>query len=277
MTRQISSREWELLSAYLDGELTYRERSRLEEKLEVRVELRAALDELRQTTTILRSQPTVRAPRNFTLTPQMVGLHRTVRSNAQLFPVMRLTAVLASMFFVFALLGDLFWVSPLTTAPMFMEEPVTQMARIEEEILPGVGSEDVVEKALEKEGLADLEVAEAEQALDVAAVPAERAPAIEMPAAEAEGYPLPTEKATIAEAPPATLAYAEPTTLPTEVPPIPLEEEVVLTDESLEPQLVQVQEISRNLRVLRILEVILAIMGVTTGLVAFYLRPKRKV
>lgn len=276
MTRQISSREWELLSAYLDGELTYRERSRLEEKLEVRAELRAALDELRHTRTVLRSQPTVRAPRNFTLTPQMVGLHPTVRSNVQLFPVMRLTAVLASMLFVFVLLGDLFWMSQRSAAPMFMEEPVTQMPRIEEEILPGVGSEDVVEKAVEKEGLAELEIGEADQALDVAAVPMERAPAIEMPAAEAEGYPLPTEKASIAAAPPATLAYAEPTTLPTEVPPIPLEEEVVSADESLEPRLVQVQETSRNRSVLRVLEVVLAIMGVTAGFTAFYLRPKRK-
>ena len=74
MTKNISMREWEALSAYLDGQLPAKERTRLETQLNQAPELRSALEDLRRTRSVLRSQPKVRAPRNFTLTPEMAGL-----------------------------------------------------------------------------------------------------------------------------------------------------------------------------------------------------------
>jgi hypothetical protein len=105
MTTKISPRDGELLSAYLDGQLAPRERAHLESRLQGDHQLRIALGELRRTRTILRSQPRLRAPRNFTLTPQMAGMPR--RSPPSLYPVLRLASVLAGLLFVVVLAGDL--------------------------------------------------------------------------------------------------------------------------------------------------------------------------
>ena len=63
----------ELLSAYIDGELSPRERVRLEERLAADPELRQRLEGLRRTVALVRELPQVRAPRNFLLTPAMVA------------------------------------------------------------------------------------------------------------------------------------------------------------------------------------------------------------
>ena len=74
MTIQISPSEWEALSSYLDNQLSERERTRLEARLKAEPELRQALEDLRRTRVILRSQARLRAPRNFTLTPATAGV-----------------------------------------------------------------------------------------------------------------------------------------------------------------------------------------------------------
>ena len=48
MTTKISPREWEALSAYLDGALSSQERNRLEERLEENPEMHSALQDLRR-------------------------------------------------------------------------------------------------------------------------------------------------------------------------------------------------------------------------------------
>lgn len=109
MQPKISSRDWESLSAYLDGELSAKERSQIELRLRDDPELRSALKGLRQTRIVLRSQPRLRAPRNFTLSPQMAGLQvtRRTRSAPFAFPALRLAAALATIFFVMVMVGDL--------------------------------------------------------------------------------------------------------------------------------------------------------------------------
>lgn len=62
----------ELLSAYLDGELSPREQARLETRLAADPALRARLKTLRHTVALVRNLPQVEAPRNFLLTPTMV-------------------------------------------------------------------------------------------------------------------------------------------------------------------------------------------------------------
>jgi anti-sigma factor RsiW len=69
----LSDRDYELLSAYLDGALAAAERQALEQRLAVEPALRAELAALQETVTLLNQLPPRRAPRDFTLTPAMVG------------------------------------------------------------------------------------------------------------------------------------------------------------------------------------------------------------
>jgi hypothetical protein len=119
--------------------------------------------------------------------------------------------------------------------------------------------------------------AEAEQSLDVAAEPAERAPAIEMPAEEAEAYSLPTDQAPAAAAPPEPLVGLEPTSIPSVMESIQPEEEIVIQDESPEPRLIGAQSTYPERQIFRLVEMFLLIVGLSTGFVAFLLRPKRTV
>lgn len=67
-------RDIEQLSSYLDGRLGPSESARLESRLSSDLELASAFNDLRAARGILRKLPSRKAPRNFTLTRQMVGL-----------------------------------------------------------------------------------------------------------------------------------------------------------------------------------------------------------
>ena len=62
MKSNLSSHDWQDLSAYLDHELNPSERSNFEKRLQNEAELRATLFDLRRTRAVLRSQPPVRVP-----------------------------------------------------------------------------------------------------------------------------------------------------------------------------------------------------------------------
>lgn len=68
MKRQLSTKDWELLSSYLDDMLNPREKSRVEMLLSTQPEYKEALEGLRRTKTILHRTPVRKVPRNFTLT-----------------------------------------------------------------------------------------------------------------------------------------------------------------------------------------------------------------
>lgn len=70
--RNFSPDEYELLSAYLDNMLNEAERTALEVRLAGDDALRAELEALRNTVSLIKSLPVLKAPRNFTLTPEMV-------------------------------------------------------------------------------------------------------------------------------------------------------------------------------------------------------------
>lgn len=106
MTQMITPREQEMLSAYLDNALKPRERQTLETQLQTRPELRTALNALRQTQQILRQAPAVRAPRNFTLTPEMVGLRTRP---PRVYPAFQWAFALAILVFIVVLGGDAFF------------------------------------------------------------------------------------------------------------------------------------------------------------------------
>ena len=69
---QLDATDLELLSAYLDGEVTPTERAALETRLAQEPALRRELASLRQTVSWINALPPTRAPHNFTLTPAMV-------------------------------------------------------------------------------------------------------------------------------------------------------------------------------------------------------------
>lgn len=96
-----SFRDVEKLSAYLDGQLKPSEIARLESRLHTEPELASVLQDLRQARGLLRKLPQRRAPRNFTLTPKMVGQKPPM---PQTYPTFRFATVLATLllFFTFA-------------------------------------------------------------------------------------------------------------------------------------------------------------------------------
>jgi anti-sigma factor RsiW len=117
----INFRDIEQLSAYLDGELSQAEKTRLESRLASDRELASALADLRQTRSILRRMPKRRAPRNFMLTPKMAGIRPPV---PRAVPALSWASAVAVLLFVctagFNLLGK---ISFGAAAPMMASAP----------------------------------------------------------------------------------------------------------------------------------------------------------
>lgn len=132
-------RDIEHLSSYLDGQLKPSETARLESRLNSDPELVSVLNDLRAARSILRKLPKRKAPRNFTLTRQMVGLKPPLPKT---YPIFRFatafTTLLLFMTFALNLLA-----LPLSAAPDAQtlgsgggyggaEEPAMQAAPMEE-------------------------------------------------------------------------------------------------------------------------------------------------
>jgi hypothetical protein len=98
----ISSQDFDRLSAYLDNQLSPKETAVLEARLAREPELKATLDELRQTVRALRSLPVVKLPRNFMLSAKQAG----AVPQRQWFPTLRLATSLAALTLVLVFAGD---------------------------------------------------------------------------------------------------------------------------------------------------------------------------
>ncbi len=97
----MNQRDLELLSSYLDGQLKPSDSARLERRLAADPNLRSVLDDLRAARGLLRQLPMRKAPRNFTLTPQMVGKKPPLPRS---YPAFRFVTALATLLF-FASMG----------------------------------------------------------------------------------------------------------------------------------------------------------------------------
>jgi anti-sigma factor RsiW len=283
MTTRISPRDWEALSAYLDGQLSPKERDRLEKRLRLSADLRAAMEDLRRTRALLRSQPRLKAPRNFTLTPEMVGRSAPRRrlqwSPSSLSPALNLVSALAGLLFVVILVTDLLNLGP-AGIPM-AAQPAAKQAATEQVAL----------------------MAEPQAALETSEAQPMEAPAAVAPAAESQAF-SPTGTPGTGASPPAAesnLAYpgstAEaggdfPTTSAAEAIPVPTEPELqaqraaqetyppAAIEEPTESQAADSSaaaetpaETTLNFGIeWRALEIALAVIALAAGLAAFWLR-----
>lgn len=126
--KNISSRDLETLSAYLDGQLTSGEKVRLESRLKTEPELTAALGGLSEVRAVLRRAPRRRAPRRFTLTPKMAGVKPPV---PRLVPAFSWASAVAALFFILTLGSNMLGrfsfgaAAPMADAePMLAAEPM---------------------------------------------------------------------------------------------------------------------------------------------------------
>ncbi|MBL6966525.1 MAG: hypothetical protein ISR60_08200 [Anaerolineales bacterium] len=252
MTDQISRRDWEHLSAYLDGQLAEKERALLAARLKQNPALQSALDDLAALRGALHSLPQMRAPRNFTLTPQMVALRPT--RAARLYPTFRLASVLSSLLFVIVLLGNFFAPNRMAMAP----------------------AQELAAPAAQK--IAEEEV---EMIAEAPAAPAEEA-AADMAVAEnaGEALPEPVEAESAAEAEPALLATITPVGVTAEEESAPMMTAIPTATPAptyaILDSLAADSEIPRTVATplsgFALLEIILASLALTTGAVALYLR-----
>jgi hypothetical protein len=106
MSKNISPKDWQNLSAYLDDQLTTREHIRLETRLAQEPNLQQALREIRQTRLLLRQTRKIHVPRHFTITPEMAAQIRPVRKTFML-PFLSYSSIAAAILMIFVLVVDL--------------------------------------------------------------------------------------------------------------------------------------------------------------------------
>ena len=128
-----------LLSPYIDGRVSARERERVEEHVRTCVECRHELDSLQMTVQLLHRVPAAPPPRSFALAAELAK--RPVRQPGLLW--LRPATALAVVVLLFLFVGDMFQVfepsapPPPTPTPVAPEEPKF--------MAPGV--QDVTEEA----------------------------------------------------------------------------------------------------------------------------------
>lgn len=98
----VNSPDTELLSAYIDGELTDAERLALEIRLDAEPDLRRELTTLRQTVALINQLPKLKAPRDFTLT---VRAQPTIVRKLPLMLTSTFSALSAAAAFMLVLFG----------------------------------------------------------------------------------------------------------------------------------------------------------------------------
>jgi anti-sigma factor RsiW len=160
----MKQRDLELLSSYLDGQLSSSDSSRLEARLKTDPQLASVMDDLRTARGYLRQLPKRRAPRNFTLTRKMVGQNPPL---PRAYPFFRFSTAIATLLFFLTYGFNVL-------APQFAAPPAYGMG--------GGGGAEVENYALEEPAAAATE-----------------APATEAPAEPQLSVPAPTASADAAQ------------------------------------------------------------------------------
>jgi anti-sigma factor RsiW len=292
MTTRITIRDWEALSAYLDNQLKTKDRVRLESRLNENPELRSALDELRRTRAVLRSQPRLRAPRNFTLTAEMAGVRTGARPMHGSYPVLRLASILATIFFIVMTVGDL---AVRTVAPAPMTVAVSQDQPVAAPF--GMGGGGGAAEVPPAPAAAEPSVMEASAPTEAAAIEAPVMEAFALTEEPAMKESAPTEAERVQEQALGSMASEVPDQKAVAVTPLaplgtptPAEAAELLApgaaeaEEAAQPaqNVTPAQAAGREttpatgwlsgLPLLRILQILLAVLAIGAGLAALYLR-----
>jgi hypothetical protein len=201
MKNQITSRDYKQLSAFLDDQLTGRERERLEARLKTDLALQSELKQLEQTRLLLRSVPRIRAPRNYYLSPQTVSRTVEARPAIRWAPAMGIVSAVATILLVVVIFGDTLLSS---TTPVAVA-PAAQAV-----IVPAESADSAPEQM------------EREQSLPTTALPTEALPLIMMEVPPIASPIPPEENVVIGEAlnptPTTIFLYAYPPTSTQEIP-----------------------------------------------------------
>jgi len=127
----LSDRDYELISAYLDGEVDIRQKKVIENRLAEDAQFKSAYEQLSRTRRLMRSQPLLRAPRNYTLSPKMLSASQTSPKAFLPFPLL-LRTVSAFTSLVFLVLFGLNWITAsrmMSVAPVANSEVLAQPAQ----------------------------------------------------------------------------------------------------------------------------------------------------
>lgn len=143
MKPQISPKDWQRLSAYLDRELSPRELEQVEQQISARPEMQSALRQMEQNRAMMRSLPRHRVPHNFTLTPEMVGQTRRPAQQWRLWPALSFSSALATLLVVATFLFQM-----LPGAAPVMQSAEAPMAAMESAEMAGGAQMDSATRAM---------------------------------------------------------------------------------------------------------------------------------
>jgi hypothetical protein len=197
----------EVLSAYLDGQLSAQEQVHLEAQLAADPLLRAELEALRRTVALVRDLPPVPIPRNFILPQTATARPRPIPSRprrAQAAPLLTAATSVVSLLFVIVLVGDLL-LSGLVFAPAAAPGEVPQVALAPSPVSEAVEIEDVTPTEATLEVPLEVTTEDAEGY-------AEAQPQAEHPPAAMGGER--SEESTVPTPPPGPTEAAEATAVP---------------------------------------------------------------
>ena len=119
MKNQITSRDYELISSYLDNQLGSKEHALLEARLKADPGLRKELHEISKTRLLLRSLPRLRALRNYYLNPKVIEKQVGVRPAPRFAPAFGIVSAIATILLAMVIFSDrlLAPTSPVALAP----------------------------------------------------------------------------------------------------------------------------------------------------------------
>jgi len=106
MSRSLSFKDYQLLSAYMDGRTSTREKARVEAMLAADADFQTTYNEFSRLKRMMKAVPSVKAPRNFTLSAT-VAPQKPQRF--LLAPALNYAALVTAILFVFLFAGSRFW------------------------------------------------------------------------------------------------------------------------------------------------------------------------
>ncbi|KAA3654727.1 MAG: hypothetical protein DWQ04_34170 [Chloroflexi bacterium] len=180
LTKSAEEKRQEQITAYVDGELSPRERQHFEQLMADDPGLQAEVADLQQFKQNLRQLPRRRVPRNFTLDPARYQMPQR-QPLLQLYPAMRVATVLTAVFLIIAVSAELLTFGGALENSTASEPVAMQSAPADEAAMDTAADSAMEEMAVEEEAVEEetitfeaaepVELAEEAPAEEVAAEP----------------------------------------------------------------------------------------------------------